>query len=371
MGFWHTGYIEHHEVTGLGEVYRPSKPVYRCHHCDEQFDDMDALRQHRFEAHPYVRPVLFIRGVELGSTTFRVTQRAAPGDFVIERAAAAKLNGQSVSLADLPKALSKVTFDKVRVELSNKGTSAAFELAFRIASYEDLAGVETAFLTLAKKGTLNITSIEGFIEDCRAYPTADGYCDGICHYLYGVLAKERAPDSSVPYEEYRTRFNRAADELLDYDRSIARMVRALVSFHFNHFADAAAAAPTGRLRSAADKFAALLNGRPWFDSPASSSARRSAQEDLLTDHETLRILRWTGEPMAQLVEEIQDIEALAKRDIPEFDRVKLRMLHAEASAAAGDKVAARKAARELIGSPKTVVWAERLLASFAGQEGTS
>ena len=368
MGFWHTGYMEFHQPTGLDEEYRPTKTVYRCHHCDAQFDEIEALRGHRFEVHPYSRPVFFVRGVELGTTTFRVTRDAAAADFVVDRSTTAAINGKSVRVADVPNLLAKVKNDKVKIELANDGAHAVFEVAFRIAAVEDLEGVETAFLKLAKKGLLTIASVESFIEDCKPFASADAYCDGICHYLYGVLAKERSPDSALPYEEYRTRFNRAADELLDYDRSIARTIRALVAFHFNHFADVVLTAPAGRLRIGSSRFAALLGGKDWGSVPIPPVAKRNAMEDLLTDHETLRILRWTNSSLADLGGEASDISALAKRDIPEFDRLKLRMLLAEACAAAGDKDVARKAARTLIGNSKTAVWAERVIAGLADEK---
>jgi len=368
VGFWHTGYMEFHQPTGLEEDYRPAKTFYRCHHCDAQFDDMDALRGHRFEAHPYSRPVFFVRGIELGTTTFRVTRDASAAEFVVVRTTTAAINGKSVQVADVPKLLAKIKNDKVKIELANDGAHAVFEVAFRIAADEDLEGVEAAFLKLAKKGLLTIASVEGFIEDCKPFATADAYCDGICHYLYGVLAKERSPDSALPYDEYRTRFNRAADELLDYDRPIARIIRALVAFHFNHFADVVSIAPAGRLRIASSRFTSLLDGKEWSSMPMLSVARRNTMEDLLTDHETLRILRWANSSLADLGGEASDISALAKRDIPEFDRLKLRILFAEASVAAGDKGEARKAARTLIGSSKTAVWAERTIAGLADEK---
>ncbi len=364
---WTTGYMEFHQPTGLEEDYRPTKTVYRCQHCDDQFDEMEALRAHRFEAHPYSRPVFFVRGIELGTTIFRVTRDVTAADFVIDLSTTASVNGKSVRVADVPKMLAKVKNDKVRIELANDGAHAVFEVAFRIAAVGDLESVEAAFLKLAKKSQLTIASVEGFIEDCRPFTTADGYYDGICHYLYGVLAKERSPDSALPYEEYRKRFNRAANELLDYDRPIARIIRALVAFHFNHFADVVAAAPAGRLRFAAARFAALLDGADWDAVSPLNAARRNATEDLLTDHETLRILRWATSPLADLGAKAAEISALAKRDIPEFDRVKLRMLLAEASTAAGDKDTAKKAARALIGSPKTAAWAERVIAGLADE----
>lgn len=368
MGFWHTGYIEFHQPTGLDVDYRPTKTVYRCQHCNAKFDNMETLRGHRFEVHPYSRPVFFVRGIELGTTTFRVTRDTPTAEFVIERSTTATINGKSVRVSDVPKLLANVKNDKVKIELGNGGAHAVFEVAFRIAAVKDLEGVEAAFLKLAKKGLLTISSVEGFIDDCKPFTTADAYCDGICHYLYGVLAKERSPDSALPYEEYRTRFNRAADELLDYDRPIARIIRALVAFHFNHFADVVVTAPAGRLRAASARFAALLEGKDWAVVPMPSAARRNAMEDLLTDHETLRILRWTNSPLTDLGLEVLDISALAKRDIPEFDRMKLRMLLAEASAAAGDIEAAKKTARMLIGSAKTAAWAERVIAGLADEK---
>lgn len=225
MGFWHTGYMEFHDEAGLEYTYRPEKPVYHCQHCGEHFDSMDALRRHRFELHPYTRPLLFVRGIELGATPFRITRVASAFDFVVERCSEAAINGVFVAPEQIPERLAHVANDKVRVELVNGGAPATFELVFRIADEKHLAGVESSFIKMASKGVLTIHAVEDFILECKPFDTADGYCDGICHYLYGVLAKERAPDSSLPYEEYRDRFNRAADALMDYDRPLARVVR--------------------------------------------------------------------------------------------------------------------------------------------------
>ena len=62
MGFWHTGYIEFHEPSGLDVGYRPSKVWYPCRHCTSKFDTIEDLRRHRFEAHPLARPMLFVQG---------------------------------------------------------------------------------------------------------------------------------------------------------------------------------------------------------------------------------------------------------------------------------------------------------------------
>jgi hypothetical protein len=133
MGFWHTGYLEFHDNAGLNFTYRPQKPIYVCQQCSQQFDSMDKLRRHRFQSHPYTRPLLFVRGVELGATPFRVTRLARPTDFVLERCTKASLNGKSAKPDAIPKLLAAVNNDRVTVELANDGPSAVFELVFRVA----------------------------------------------------------------------------------------------------------------------------------------------------------------------------------------------------------------------------------------------
>ncbi|MBI3147695.1 MAG: hypothetical protein HYZ17_04205 [Betaproteobacteria bacterium] len=368
MGFWHTGYLEFHDNAGLDFAYRPQRLIYHCQHCGQHFDSMDDLRRHRFQSHPYTCPLLFVRGIELGATPFRVTRSAQPSDFVVELCTIATFNGTPREPREIPKLLAEVSHDKVKVELGNDGPPAVFELVFQIADEMHLKGVEASFLQFANRKLLTVRALEVFIQECRAFNTADAYWGGICDYLYGVLAKERAPDSSLPYDEYRERFNRAADALLDYDRSLAHLVRSLVAFHFNHFEDAALFAPPGQLHMASMRFEAVLKGISWDEAGTPARKPSNAPEDMLTDHETLRILRWTQLPLTELAAEAENIAALVKCDVPEFDRLKLNVLLAEAYAASRDAVHARKTARELIGNAKTAGWAERLIARLAGEE---
>ncbi|PWF46825.1 hypothetical protein [Massilia glaciei] len=368
MGFWHTGNIEHHEPTGLDFTYQPREVVYFCPACSERFDTLEVLRRHRFEAHSYTRPLMFVRGLELGATPLRVTRQLVPEDVQLDRALSATLNGKKVLPANLPELIAKVTNDRLTIVLSNEGASAQFELLVHIASEADLVGVEAAFLKLANARSLSIASIEGFIADCIGFETASAYGDGICHYLYGVLAKERAGDSSLPFEEYSKRYSRAADQLLGFERPLAQIIRALVAFHFNHFEDAQTLVPAGRLQHAAVLFAGLLEGWPWHHEPQAAQDEGSALVELLTDHETLRILRWTELGTSQLMAYANDIAAQTKREIPGFDRLKLQLMLAEAKAAQGDADGARQAARELRGNSRTTIWAEALLARLPDKE---
>ena len=368
MGFWHTGYMEFHEPAGLAVHYRPSKVRYACQHCAAKFDSMESLSRHRFEAHPLARPMLFVRGTELGATPFRITRRLVAADVLVEKATIATLNGVAVRPSELPTRLADLVNDRVTVHLANEGTGATFELYVQVAQEDDLLGVESAFMKMARARTLSIVAIEGFIADCRPYASAGGYYDGICHYLYGVLAKERSADSSLTYDEYRLRYSRAADELKGFDRPLSQIIRALVAFHFNHFEDAQTLAPSCRLQHAAVALGGVLEGWPWQHEHEPDDAASSALEDLLTDHETLRLLRWAAMGANELKSCGDDIAAQLKRDVPSFDRLKLQVMLAEAQVAQGNSKGARQSARELLGNSQTTAWAEALLARLGPKE---
>lgn len=368
MGFWHTGYIEFHEPAGLDESFSIPPLRYCCQYCDQVFETADGLRRHRFEQHPYERPMLLFGITELGTSRFYVTRPIKPSDFMAGRCTSAVVNGQKVPPNTLGAELAKITNDRVQVILDNDGITATYDVTFAVPSDHDLRGVERCFIELARGRHLDRRAIESFIDAVKPFGTASQYYDGICQYLYGVLAKERASDSGLPYEDYKEKFIQAVQELATYERRLAYVIRALVAFHFNHFEDVLALVPHGRLSAASERFAASLRGDTANEAEPRSDVGSSDIEDLLTDIESLRILRWSLASQDMLKVSIDDIVALAQQDIPEYDRTKLTILAAEYFAAAGERQKARRMGRELINKPATAVWAEQLLGRLSAVE---
>lgn len=366
MGFWHTGYAEFHEPSGLPEFnYRqPQRIRYTCEQCGRQFAAIEELRRHRFEQHPLRQPALLIRGRARDATPLVISTPLVPSDVGIEDTTTCLVNGVSVTPNELPELLARMSRQFVELELRNQGASTRCALDFRIAAEPDLAGVEAAFLRLARDRTLGIEAIARFIEDCRAFKTARLYCDGICHYLYGVLAKEQAPDTGLHQGQYKERYLRAQDELSGFDRPLANSIRSLVAFHFNHFEDAATLAAEGGLRHAARAFEGLLKGLPWHFELDRSAATGSAVEDLLTDQDTLEILADASHGLLELTTRTDVLQRHLRRAGMGYDRLKRALLTCEALAACQDTdshVAARRLAREYLPQADTRVWAEAML----------
>ncbi len=371
MGFWHTGYAEFHEPTGLENyVYTPPMPVrYGCERCSESFTELEELRKHRFEMHPVRQPTLLVRGKPVGAFPLLVMTPLHATDLLVQDASSCLLNGQPIELRRLGKRLAASRHEFAEVELLNEGASTRYMLDFRVADETDLAGVEAGFLRLARERVLNINSISRFNDDCRAFSSAMTYCDGISHYLYGVMAKERSPDSGLKQEEYVQRFLRSSEELSGFDRPLGRTVRSLIAFHFNHFGDAEDMAPEGALRQAAGAFWGLLQGMPWHFDRAFSPALGDAVENLLTDQETLDILADASCGLLELKGRTNEMLTHLRRNTSMgYDHLKRMLLAAEALAACDEpnaRAEARRLARSLAGKPETAAWAKAMLERLA------
>src|SRR5215213_11456233 len=97
VGFWHTGYIEFHEPSGLDRAFMPGPTLYPCRHCEKAFGTPEELRVHRFEAHAYKRPLLFIRELEVGTTPLRITRALRPAEVSASCYDSARINGRPVN----------------------------------------------------------------------------------------------------------------------------------------------------------------------------------------------------------------------------------------------------------------------------------
>lgn len=367
MGFWHTGYLEFKEPTGLSWEF-VSKPVlYTCAICGSQWDEPDSLLQHRFEAHAAPRPVLLVRGQELGATPYRITRTAVASEFVAHHATRALVNDELVPLAKLGDVLAGRSLDRVKVELANDMATAVFELRYGIASSQDCEGVEQCFNSMMRLKRLDPRAIEGLIAAAGSFKSAGTYLDGICTYLYGVLSKERFPGILLPFEGYREKFELATATLADFDRPLARLIRSIVSFHLNHFEEAMNATAPGPLNLAAGRFHSLLSLGADPSPVALLSQNQSYPEDALTDLETARIIRWAIADASALRHEVEKIKELVLANVVEHDRLKLRIILAEQLVKQGDLAGARDIARTMRNNATTGSWAESVMARTSSE----
>ena len=363
MGFWHTGYIEHHEQTGIEEWLRPGPTTYKCSKCGAIFEHSSALRYHRFEKHPLKRPILLIGGIEVGNTPISITRPIKSADVDTAACETAIVNGKKIPADQLGDTLAIIEHDTTKVSLQGEGITTSFVLRIDISLEEDLLGVETAFSKLARLRKLDSYAIENFIANTKQFKTAAVYVDGICEHLYGVLAKERSTDSTLPHEAYREKFNRANEQLVGFDRPLADRIRSIIEFHFNNFRDAAARLPTSRVGIAAEAFLNYIHGPGVENQDPKPITPVDHLDSLLTDWDTEILIRWALEEPSALVEERPHIEKTLLREPPEYDQTKLHVLLAQIGLKTKNEELVRNHAGPLRNNPTLARWARESIAS--------
>lgn len=65
-----------------------------------KLSSMDELRRHRFENHKFSRPLMFVRGIELGATPLQVTRLLSSTDIQTDRVTIATVNGDVTPLSE-------------------------------------------------------------------------------------------------------------------------------------------------------------------------------------------------------------------------------------------------------------------------------
>lgn len=365
MGFWHTGYIEFHEQSGLHEHEAPRvvatpKPDYECEVCGAAFWSDDKLAHHRMEVHPRRRPQLFLRQMQAFEPLNIVSTPLAVKDVRVVHASRVTLDGNVIDHARLSARLSKMNQGVSDVILSDAGIDTRYRIKFEIANQRDLGEVDRAIFELASRHELTVDRIGDFVARCERYPTVRRYVDGLAQYLYGSLAKEQTGGTHIPYENYRERFNLALESLRGFRTSLSSVVVGLVNFSENVFDGYDLLDHAPRLQGAMQFFSQVLSGHgvPTLENPTESLGSSSAR--VPADAMTENLMGWAHELMR--VRRLDD-EALLRKmrqdpRTPPDDLFKLSILLAEHCLFEGRSEEAQNFARPYTDHPLFRQWAK-------------
>jgi hypothetical protein len=216
---------------------------------------------------------------------------------------------------------------------------------------------------------LTIAAIEAFVAATTHYETAADYRNGIATYLYGVLAKERSPESGLEHGAYREKFDEALSLLGGFDRVTADVICGLVAFHYNQFDRAILRTRSPRVAWASSRLLRLLQGEDLTHDEV-VAPQRSSLDFVLSDAATEQVLTWCCIPLDGSAR--ADIEALeASLDAQEpFDQLKLHVIAAEHHLRTGARERARPHVNELRNNAVTERWARACISRMRREEGS-
>jgi hypothetical protein len=322
--------------------------VFNCPICQKVFGSYDDRFQHRFEAHPYRRPLLVLGAHEVITPRFIVTRALKSEQIHLINATTCRLDGRTISAEALASHIGGARSGFFRVELTGAGgkMSVHYEISVEITSDSDALLVEQEFARLYSPGVVSVCSINGFIRATAEARTARRYVDGLASYLYGVIAKDQRGDTMLSQEQGRARLFAAVQTLSEIDRPLATVVAGIVGFQSNAFSHHAQLTTVPKLQSA----------MRWFDVvkrtgvfPAVERKDRSTAPNAQVplDSATDEILAWTDMAPSRLSDSAKYV---AKRRLQDDwlaeDRIKARVMLAFIYQSNGDAANAVEIARE-------------------------
>ncbi len=358
MGFWHTGYMEFHELSGEGSWVRaakPAPPTYPCLRCDLVFSSEQDLRVHTFGGHSIRRPVLVLMGRECGRSRLTVTTPTAPASWVTRNAQRAAVNGRRIAPEEIAPLLSAQRSGVFDVELANDGVVQEFQFEFNLAEEDDLRGADAALEELINGRELSLRAVDDFIMRAKPYQTASRYLAGLADYLYGVIRRDGIDPAAPINASYEAKYDQAVGVLGPFDRPPAEAICGLVGFHYNQFDRAMTKTRSERVAAVSLRLQAMLAGKPWIADDL-SSAPHTSLDIALSDSVIDRVLQWCAMPLdGSAADRAADIVAALPEQRP-YDALKLSLIAAEHFLAASDPDAAVRVAEELRHSQKTEHW---------------
>jgi len=366
MGKWMAWYLSFIDPGNAGgSVIIPESPpavlqpiVYECPRCSAHFDSAQARRDHFFTVHPYRKPELLLHGQLLGNSETVIHEPVQATDWLLGSCHRASLNGRMMAPDELFQALAECRQGFHVLELSNQDSTERFELRFCIPELAELQRLEDIFNTLFLDNELSVDDVRRFAEACKSLKTAGEYLEGICQYLYGVLAKDQRGGTQLSHAQYKERFNRALEALRNVDRPLARTIRGIINFSFNSFVQAASQADAPALAAAASLFAG------WAGKPVRrwAVAQQEAQARLPVDHATDRVLSWMALSDKRQERELDELQQVSASPIwTAEDRTKALVLWLEWGRTCRSTDELRRMARRLLNDAIFAGYAEQVL----------
>lgn len=365
MGFWHTGYLEFRELTGWSsdEYTPPAPPEFPCAECGRVFENSDDLAVHLFDGHVTSRPLLLLRGRECGRSRLMVIMKTQPQDWEFVHTTRVLINDRTYEPPLAKEVLAEANRGVLEVRLEGERIDQVFEFAFSVADNDDLGRVEAQLVAFVRQRTLSIASIERFLDDTAVWSGADQYRFGLANYFYGVLARERSPESGLiddhlSKRSYVSRFQEAAQSLSQFEQAGAEAVCGLIAFHFNQFDIAMRKTKSARLARIARRMQSIVDGR-LHDSDRGAITSVTGLDYALSDMETERVLCWCALPLdGSGAEHVANAEASLPYLEP-GDQVKVHLIAAEHHLAAGSPKTGLAHATVLSHNRLTEAWYER------------
>ena len=331
-----------------------------CPECYAEFSGEVDLGDHLTTEHPILQPHLLVGGTRVPAN-WVIRQPLDTSAFQIMNATEVELgiDGgplRSTSAETFQKVLARTPDGILELLLRARGTSRRYEIRILIPDEEELRLVEGEFTAHLARNDVTVSDVRRFDEALSVGAGAREYASALADYVYGVLAKEGAGQTTLPFAGFPEKLKRSLAIVRGFERPLAAALASCIRFNLNDFRSAWKPCGVQMLDRAFWVFRqrALLR---TFDSAPPSPRQTGLEVPLCpvdTVTQTILDVVYTPTPVSALR------EMASRHDLSDEDRVKACVLLAdEVAGLKPEDAAACRAA--LTFDPIFAKWADRAL----------
>jgi len=332
-----------------GSVRVPDAPrvvplSFLCPYCPLQFETEIGRANHVNEQHPVRHPVLLVEGQPVPSAHF-VRRRIGASEFAVHDCDDIYLSidggaSRKVGLIRLGHILTGLTQAFVVLRLVNSQAETMHEISVRIPDESELGRVDQLFSDHLAKDDVGIREVDRFREATSGYGSCKDYVSGLADYVLGVLVKDQAGGTTLPFEKHQEKFDAALACLSDYERPLGRSISNCIRLNLNQFDGTWRSTGVVPLDAAMAYYLAKIrpvDARPVSGRKLPAVLRRFCPVDETTAFLLEAITAWTSSGQISNVVTRQLEHRASIGRVSHADRIKFHVLLADVRLGSGDR----------------------------------
>ena len=219
----------------------PRSKRYFCPDCGKEFSHDADVADHVIMEHPIPQPSVLFGGR-------RVTQkwiiRQPPDTSALKFANTTEVRLQTdggplrlVSPDDVREVLGRTRDGLLELHLRNRVATRRIDIRVLVPREEEMCHIEEEFVKHLAQAKVTVSDVRAFDEALRAGEAALDYASGLADYVYGVLAKDRAGQTTLPHTVFSDKLKQSLGVVRDFirDRPLAAVVAGCIRFNLNDF----------------------------------------------------------------------------------------------------------------------------------------
>ena len=217
----------------------------RSHHCPEcpaEFSSEVDLGDHLTTEHPIPQPHLLLGGTRVpGNWVIRQPLNSAALQIMNATETDVGIDGaplRSTSAAALRQILEGTRVAVLELHLRTRSAFRRYDIRILVPEEEELGRLEKEFMTRLARDDVTVSDVRRFDEAISVGPGAREYASALADYVFGMLAKDGAGQTTLPFAAFPDKLKRSLGILGAFQRPLALAVASCIRFNLNDFRSA-------------------------------------------------------------------------------------------------------------------------------------